>query len=225
VRRFSTGLPELDEALGGGAETGKLMLIYGDEKSGKTSLVLRMCASAAKSYGGAAYVDCSGRLHPERVLQILKANKVDPERVSVLIVENFLQQEEVILRLHDGAPPAPFVALDDFTYQHRVELSGNVRGNLGVYKRLAFQIAALKEAAARNNLAVVVVGHVHELPETGETRLVAQRILTYWSDVVVRIVRPPGERVSQAYVEKPLKKGPIGFEVVSGGVAPWSKKS
>lgn len=215
---FSTGIPELDEALRGGIHEGKLTLIYGEEKSGKTSLALKVCALAARRAGRAGYVDCSGRLHPQRLLQVIESNEVDPSSVSVMVIENFLQQEEVILSLHDNPPPYPLVAFDDFTYQHRIELSGNVKTDVRVYKRLAFQIAALKEAALRNGLAIVVVGQVHTLPNTGEARLVAQRILTYWSDTILRITRPLGRRCSYIYVEKPVKIGPIGFEIVDGGV-------
>ncbi|MEM1977148.1 MAG: hypothetical protein QXX29_04545, partial [Nitrososphaerota archaeon] len=47
--RFSTGLPALDKRLGGGVATGTLTLVYGEEKSGKTSLALMMCALATRS--------------------------------------------------------------------------------------------------------------------------------------------------------------------------------
>ena len=217
---FSTGIPELDEALGGGIRGGKVTLIYGEEKSGKTSLALKVCALAAKKAGQAGYVDCSGRLHPQRLLQVLEANGADPSKVSVSVIGNFLQQEEIILSLHDKPPSFPLIIFDDFTYQHRIELTGDARKDVRVYKRLAFQIAALKEAASRNRLAVVVVGQVHTLPDTGEARLVAQRILTYWSDTIIKITKPMSRRCSYAYVEKPVKVGPIRFEIVDGGVAP-----
>ena len=119
---FSTGIPELDEALGGGIRGGKVTLIYGEEKSGKTSLALKVCALAAKKAGQAGYVDCSGRLHPQRLLQVLEANGADPSRVSVSVIGNFLQQEEIILSLHDKPPSFPLIIFDDFTDDLAIEI-------------------------------------------------------------------------------------------------------
>jgi len=217
--RFSTGLPELDDLLGGGIPIRSLTLIYGDEKSGKTSLALRICASAAKR-SSAAYIDCSGRLHPARLLQVFEANKVDEERVSVLLVENFLHQEEVIMRIYDGDVPAPLIVFDDFTHLHRLELKGEIELDLDVYRRLAFQVAALKEAALKRDLSIIIIGQVHAIPDKGETRAVAHRILTYWSDYVLRIEKRDGERCSMMRVEKPRRDKSIRFRIVRSGIAP-----
>ena len=217
--RFSTGLPRLDDALGGGILTKSITLIYGQEKSGKTSLVLRILASAARA-ASAAYVDCSGKLHPERLSQVLEANRVESDRVYVTSVDNFLQQEEIILKLHDGGAPAPLIIFDDFTYLHRMELTGNVREDTRVYKRLAFQLAALKEAALNWDLAVIVVGQVHSIPESGEARAVARRILGYWADYVLRVSREPGKKFSTISFEKPFRDRVVRFRVVRSGVSP-----
>ncbi len=215
----STGLVKLDEVLGGGVRSRTLTLIYGDEKSGKTSLVLGICASAIKNGMSAAFVDCGGRLHPRRVLQVLDMWGADKERLSIISIETFLQQEKVIIEILDR-PPADIIVLDDITYQHRVSMIGDVRADMPIFKRLAFQVAALKEAAVARNIAVLIVGQVHALPGREEARPVAQRILTHWSDVVLRISRKMGERCSKAYLEKPGQAGPITFRPSPRGVDP-----
>jgi len=215
--RFPTGLIELDEELGGGFPTGSIALIYGEEKSGKTSLALKLCALAARR-GRAAYIDCSNRLHPLRLEQILRWNRVDRSRLLILSIESFLQQEEVVLRLYDYPPPAPLIVLDDFTFRHRLEIKGDVKQDTPIYERLAFQLAALKEAAMKKDIAIVVVGQVHTLPDTGETRAVAHRILTYWSDYVLRVVRRFGERCGRIWIEKPERKGAYRFRIAKSGV-------
>jgi len=217
--RFSTGLPRLDDYLGGGIPTKTITLIYGEEKSGKTSLALRISALAAR-IASAAYIDCSGRLHPERLSQILEANRAKEEKVLVAVVENFLQQEELILRLHDEPPPAPLIVFDDFTALHRIEITGDVKRDMSVYKRLAFQVAALKEAALNRDLAIIIVGQVHEIPDVGESRLVARRILEYWSNHVLRLERKPGEPVGRIFVEKPRKEGFVQFRIARAGLVP-----
>ncbi len=219
--KFSTGLPRLDEALGGGISTKTITLIYGQEKTGKTSLALKICALAARE-NSAAYVDCSGKLHPLRLSQIMEANRIDESRLYVTSVENFLQQEEVILRIHDQGAPAPLIVFDDFTYLHRIELTGDVRQDTSVYKRLAFQLAALKEAAINRDLAVIVIGQVHSIPDVGESRAVARRILSYWSDYILKIEKEFGKGFSRVIIEKPQQDESkiIRFRVVRSGVAP-----
>lgn len=218
---FSTGLPRLDEELGGGISTKTITLIYGGEKVGKTSLALKICALAARR-GSAAYVDCSGRLHPLRLSQVIEANRVDESRLYVTSIESFLQQEEVILAVHDRGAPAQLIVFDDFTYLHRMELTGDLKADINIYKRLAFQLAALKEAAVNRDLAIIVVGQVHSIPDVGESRAVASRILSYWSDHVLRIEKEVGELFGRIIVEKPQRErsGFIRFRITRSGVAP-----
>lgn len=217
--RVSTGLPKLDDELGGGIKTGAITLIYGEEKSGKTSLALKLCVSAAR-IASAAYVDCSGKLHPLRLSQIIESNRVNEGRIYLLSVENFLQQEEVILKILDEHSPAPLLVFDDFTYLHRMELLGDVKSDINIYKRLAFQLAVLKEAAVKDDIAIVVIGQVHSIPDRREAMAVAHRILTYWSDYVLKIERAYGRPLSRIILEKPEGKEEVYFRVARSGVIP-----
>lgn len=220
-RRIRVGVEELDRLLGGGIEVGELTFVYGEEKSGKTSLGLSICASAIADGMRAAYVDCSGRLHPGRVIQVLEAWSADLSKLAVLSIESFLQQEETIIRFYDRPQPFGAVVFDDFTYQHRIELEGEVRRDVSVYRRLAFQVAALKEAASKMGAAIVVMGQVHEAPETGEQRAVAQRILSHWAGWVLRL--RVGGRWREMFVEKPERAGPARFSIGVRGVEPYSE--
>jgi len=217
--RFTTGLPRLDDELGGGVASGAVTLVYGEEKSGKTSLVLRICALATRK-SSSAYVDCSGRLHPVRLTQILEANRADTTKLYLLSVNSFQRQEDVILSLYDLTPPAPLIVFDDFTALHRLELTGNVKEDMNIYKRLAFQIAALKEAAMEKDLAIIIVGQVHAIPDSGDSRVVAQRILGHWSDYILRLERRPGKEVGRIFVEKPEGRGFVSFRISGAGVVP-----
>jgi DNA repair protein RadB len=215
--RFLTGLPGLDEKLGGGIASRTLTLVYGEEKSGKTSLVLMICALATRQLP-AAYIDCSGRLHSARISQIMRALGGDEEKLYILSIESFQDQEKVILSLHDLMPPARLLVFDDFTALHRLELSGDIRLDMPVYRRLAFQVAALKEAALRNDLAIVIVGHVHDMPDRGESRAVAQRILGYWSDMILRLGLDLKTRVGRVIIEKPERVEAAAYRITGSGL-------
>lgn len=216
---FSTGLPELDDALGGGIRKKTITLIYGEEKTGKTSLVLRMCALATRT-SSAAYVDCSGRLHPLRLDQIMKANGGDGSKLYLLSINSFYEQEKAILSIHDFTAPAPLIAFDDFTALHRLELTGEIKLDMRIYKTLAFQLAALKEVAMKRDLAIIVVGQVHEIPDRGEARAVAQRILSYWADQVLRLEKHPTHKAGRILIEKPRIEKPILYKISRSGLVP-----
>lgn len=215
---FSTGLPVLDERLGGGISAGTLTLVYGEEKSGKTSLALMMCALATRR-SLAAYIDCSGRLHPARISQIMEALGGDEDKLYILSVDSFRAQEKVILSLHDSRPPANLLVFDDFTVLHRLELSGDIGLDMSVYRRLAFHVAALKEAALRNDLAIIIVGQVHEIPDRGEARAVARRILGYWSDTILRLELDPKTKLGRVVIEKPEKMEAAAYRITGSGLS------
>lgn len=60
--RFSTGINELDEALGGGLRAGSMTIVAGATGVGKTQLGLQLAQSARRQEGvGAAVIDLSSR--------------------------------------------------------------------------------------------------------------------------------------------------------------------
>ncbi|RLG04586.1 MAG: hypothetical protein DRN54_00635 [Thaumarchaeota archaeon] len=217
--RFSTGLPRLDDLLGGGIRSKTLTLVYGEEKTGKTSLALRICALATRA-ASAAYVDCSERLHPLRLAQVMEANRADESKLYLISVDSFSKQEKIVLNIHDFKPPAPIIVFDDFTAMHRLEIIGDVKRDTPVYKRLALQVAALKEAAMRKDLAVILVGQVHAIPDRGEERAVAQRILSHWADQILRLERDPSRESGRIFLEKPPEEAPIPYKVAEAGLIP-----
>jgi len=64
VTTFSSGVLELDWALGGGFPRGRIIEIYGSESSGKTTLALRAIAEVQKVGGTAAFIDMEHALDP-----------------------------------------------------------------------------------------------------------------------------------------------------------------
>ena len=64
VRVTSTGVPWLDEQLGGGWRQGEISEIVGGRSSGKTSVLLSSLAAATAGGGVAALVDAVDRLDP-----------------------------------------------------------------------------------------------------------------------------------------------------------------
>lgn len=56
IEKVSTGISQLDEILGGGFPLGRMVEIFGNESTGKTTLALKLTAEAQKQ-GNVAYID------------------------------------------------------------------------------------------------------------------------------------------------------------------------
>ncbi|MCS6769490.1 MAG: hypothetical protein NZ570_03530 [Candidatus Caldarchaeum sp.] len=191
-----------------------LYLIYGEDKVGKTTLVLSAASKLMERGERVLWVDCGARLYLPRVKQLVKPDKLD--MMYVAQPRSFRQQLESITNIHDHLPKdTRLVVCDDFTHLHRLELTGNVSKDLPLYEALTFQAALLKDLAASGNISVVVVGLVHEIPVLNVSAPVAGRIVSYWADCVVRLVRRNGVR--EAVEEKPAA-GSRRFTLTDEGV-------
>src|SRR6266705_6496815 len=62
----STGIADLDRLLGGGFPKGKIIMIYGPEGSGKSSLAIHMLSR----YDLSAYIDAERGLSKERLAEL-----------------------------------------------------------------------------------------------------------------------------------------------------------
>jgi recombination protein RecA len=64
IERRSSGVPALDDALGGGLPHGRLVEVYGPESSGKTTLCLYAIAEAQRAGGVTAFIDAEHDFDP-----------------------------------------------------------------------------------------------------------------------------------------------------------------
>ena len=206
--------PSAEDFFTGRFRKGCSYLLYGDDKAGKTTLVMSAAASAVGEGVGVVWVDCGARLYLPRVRQILRPEML--ERIYVTQPKTFSEQLESIVNIHDYLPSGVgLVVCDDFTYLHRLEISGKPAQDLPIYSSLTFQAALLKDLAVTRRAAVVLVGLVHEIPVLNVAAPVAGRIVSYWSDCIVRLHRREGVR---ELVEEKPGTGRITFTLTDSGV-------
>ncbi len=193
---------------------GAAYLLYGEDKVGKTTLVMSAASKLMDEGWRVLWVDCGARLYFPRVEQLVKANKLD--MLYIIQPRSFREQLGYIVDIHDKLPTnVRLVVCDDFTYLHRLDLSGDVSKDLPLYEALTFQAALLKDLAIARKISVVIVGLVHEIPALNITAPVAGRIVSYWADCIVRVIRRGGIR--EAVEEKP-RKGSRTFTISEEGV-------
>ncbi|MBS7651804.1 MAG: ATPase domain-containing protein [Candidatus Bathyarchaeia archaeon] len=210
-RRLSTGFPPLDEILKGGFRFGEVSLIYGEASTGKTILALSCCLEYLKRdmRGKAFYIDSDHELSTRRIIQMTGGDTCFLTRLIVMRPNSFREQTHVVERLLTIIPERPTpVVVDSITGLYRLR-GGGPEETFQASKELNRQLGFLSEMARGNSAAVLLTGQVHGIPGTGgsQVELVAERLLRYWSDVILKLENTQISGVRQAILEKPLVQG------------------
>lgn len=209
-RRLSTGCPSLDEILGGGFRFGEVSLIYGEASTGKTILALSCCLEYLKRdrRGKVFYIDADHELSTRRIIQMSGGDSGFLTRLIVMGPNSFREQTEIVERLLTIIPERPTpVVVDSITGLYRL-MAGDPEETFQANKGLNRQLGFLSEAARGKGAAVLLTGQVHGIPGTGgsQVELVADRLLRYWSDKILRLENTQISGVRQAILEKPPVK-------------------
>ncbi|MDH7562343.1 MAG: recombinase RecA [Caldisericota bacterium] len=156
-----TGALTLDIALGiGGVPRGRIVEIYGQESSGKSTLVLHIIAEAQKNGGKAAFIDAEHSLDPSYA----KSLGVDIENLYVSQPDSGEQALDIAeLLVRSGA--VDVVAIDSVAaLVPKTELEGEMGdAYIGLQARLMSQaLRKLAGAISRSNTCVVFTNQLRE---------------------------------------------------------------
>jgi DNA repair protein RadA/Sms len=177
TQRLSTGLAELDRALGGGLVPGSVALLGGDPGIGKSTLLLQ--AAAALS-GGQPVLYASGE---ESVAQIgLRAQRLQLRAPGLSLVA---ESDLAAILDHAGAQRAAVLVVDSI----QTLSSGEVAASAGAVSQLRECTAALVRFAKATATAVFIVGHV-----TKEGAIAGPRVLEHLVDTVLYFESEAGSR-------------------------------
>lgn len=184
--RISTQIDELDLVLGGGIVPGQVVLLAGDPGIGKSTLVLGLADKVTPS------LYTSGE---ESISQIkIRADRMGVESVNTAFLEE--TNIDVILASADELQKKAKMSLliiDSVQTMYTEDLSG-VPGSVGQVKEVAFRSI---EFAKRNNIPVIIIGHV-----TKEGTVAGPSTLAHMVDTVLWF---EGDRVSPLRVLRSVK--------------------
>ncbi len=222
-RRLPTGLSPLDDLLGGGFRYGSVSLIYGEASTGKTTIAFTSLVRHLERdpWAKAYYIDSDNKLSTRRLTQITK----DPKALERLLIwrsMSFHEQGRTIESLsdllHNGNIP---IVVDSITGPYRLE-TGRSERTFRSNKELNRQLGFLSETAKIKDSAILVTGQVHSILDRDppEVEPVAQRLLRYWSDTILKLETTSMQGVRQATLKKPgdeqrscrFKLGETGIE-------------
>lgn len=220
-RRIPTGSSSLDAQLSGGLATGELSLVYGEPAAGKTTLALSAAAQLLRRDPAAKtiYIDSDAKFTPTRLTQMTGSE--EPLRHLVYTrPTNFEEQAEALDRLPEQLQTGDLAIIDSVTGLYRVE-TGDTQKTFMENKELNRQLGQLKEVALATEAAIMLTGQVRSVLDspTPAVEPVAQRLLRYWSDKVIRLENTATQGAKQATVEKPRgMRGAARFKITERGV-------
>lgn len=216
---ISTGLATLDELTGGGLPKGKITLVYGEPSTGKTTLALNCAANLLKEESSSPhdarvlYVDSDRKFSPERFSQIAGSSAERYlRRIYFNMPRSFLEQTLVAEQLGSVASGSiRLVVFDSITSLYREELA-NTKEVFHASRELNRQLAFIKAAATLHGFPTLIASQVYSAVDAVEPSVipVSSRLLSYWSDAVLRLDPASATGIRTAWLEKP-RRSPTGW--------------
>ncbi|MDG2532179.1 DNA repair protein RadA [Sphingomonas sp. HITSZ_GF] len=185
--RTSTGIAELDRALGGGFVEGSATLIGGDPGIGKSTLLLQAAAKIAMRGLKVAYV--SGEEAADQVR--LRARRLGLGKAPVLLAAA-TSVRDILTTMGEGEPPALLI-IDSIQTMH----SDLIEGAPGTVSQVRAASGELIRFAKERGTAVILVGHV-----TKDGSIAGPRVLEHMVDTVLAF---EGERSHQYRILRAVK--------------------
>jgi len=182
-----TGLQKLDEILGGGIRSGVITDISGASSTGKTQLAMQIMANLLCGGGSIFYQDTTGTFRPERLLELLKANGLDPgslDRITVSRVTSTRDQIDGIatIRQNDFA----LVVIDNVTDLFSFEYSKDEQ-QLEKTTRFAKYMKDLSHVALDKKIPILVVNMVRNAADVEQENM--ESVISVFTHVKIKLAK------------------------------------
>lgn len=185
--RITTGIAELDRALGGGLVEGSATLLGGDPGIGKSTLLLQACAIVAKRGHDVTYI--SGEEAADQIR--LRARRLGLGDAPMKLAAA-TSVRDILTTLGADKPPALLI-IDSIQTMH----SDLIEGAPGTVSQVRASAQELIRFAKERGTAVVLVGHV-----TKDGAIAGPRVLEHMVDTVLSF---EGERSHQYRILRAIK--------------------
>lgn len=168
---FPTGWTLLDAAIGGGIPAGRVIELYGEESSGKSTLCYQLVRSIQQQGGVAIYLDVENTFPKD----LAKSMGVDLDKMilvqeSILLdgkhnIFDYLLRFIDLVKKEDSEAPILFIwdTLAMTATEGELKEDEGQTGPLYRAKTIRDGLRKVLAALAKANAALVVVNHVHEV--------------------------------------------------------------
>lgn len=218
--RIPTGISSLDNLLGGGFHAQALNLIYGEATTGKTTLSLTTVFHHLKQSPSAhaVYLDIDDKLNVTRFQQIAQSQGRNLlPRISLFTPKSFSMQSDALEQLPE-LETGDILVVDSITGLYRGETE-DAETTYKANKELNRQLGYLTEIARTDGVTMLLTGQVRSVLDTRHVEPVAQRLLKYWSEIILRLEKTIQPSNRHAILEKPEEnKTPIILTINEHGI-------
>lgn len=205
LRRWASGYPLLDQALGGGFLQGSMALMGGAPGVGKSTLVAQVAGRLIAD--GARVLMVSGEEETGQIAERLV--RLGLPRSENLLLGSSLTLEEILWKTEETAPDCLIV---DSVQTVNAEEGPYPAGSPAMIRLVTGRLLFL---AKKKNITVILLGHV-----TKEGTLAGPKHLEHMVDVVLSLEKPRAEEIRFLRVLK-NRFGPTNalavFEMSGGG--------
>ncbi len=233
VEKISSGSKAFDELLGGGFETGAIVECFGEYGSGKTQIGHILAVNCQKldseSEPVAVYIDTENTFRPERIIQLAKGAKLNPEEVlrHIKVARAYNSDHQMLLAekvedlIKNQGLNVKLVVVDSLTAHFRAEFIG--RGTLAErQQKLNKHMHTLLKMADTYNLAIYVTNQVMARPDVffgDPTQAIGGHIVAHASTFRIYLRKgKKGSRVAKLVDSPNLPDGEVNFVVEEGGL-------
>ncbi len=221
MEHLTSGCTALDNILNGGFRYGDVSLIYGEASSGKTTLTTSVVINhlLGDQWNKAYYIDSDGKLSMRRLVMIAGGDESILKRLIIWTPKTFEEQSLIIESLPSVIiEEKAVVIIDSITGPYRFK-AGDSRLTFTANKELNRELGYLSEVTKTKNAAVIIVGQVHSVMDSDFQAVepVANRLLRYWSDVILKLETTTVIGIRQALLEKP-DSGACRFKLSDIGI-------
>ncbi|MBN2395557.1 MAG: DNA repair protein RadA, partial [Candidatus Atribacteria bacterium] len=184
--RYMSGIKEFDRVLGGGVVSGSVTLIAGEPGIGKSTLILQVADKLAKNAGKLLYVTAE-----ESIKQVYMRAK----RLSVHSEQLYLLAEtDLDMMIAQMERLKPKITIVDSIQIINDTSIPSTPGSVNQVKNCTYR---LMEIAKKNNIAVIIIGHV-----TKGGEIAGPKTLEHMVDVVLYL---EGERLQSFRLLRGIK--------------------
>jgi DNA repair protein RadA len=235
IARITTSSQELDNLFGGGIETGCVIEVFGEFRTGKTQLAHQLCVNVQLPRedgglnGNALYIDTEGTFRPERIIQMAEGLDLDHKKVLKNIVfGRAYNSDHQVLLIKEAANlirerNIKLIIVDSLIGHFRSEYVG--RGTLATRQQTINNHLhdLLRLTDIFPELSVIVTNQVQSKPDVfygNPTVAAGGNIVAHGSTIRVYLRKGKGEQRVAKMIDAPhLPEGEAVFSITENGIA------
>jgi len=194
------GLPNLDKIV----SREKVIHIYGDLGSGKTTLALQASINAVLTHRGkkVVYVDCAGRFDPRR-LKIMNKEHFSyvARKIVMLSPKNYKEQIEIVDYIPFLAKKSSLIIFDDFTHfiweRCVIEKNNPMPYFLELNRELGFFRFFSDKLGVKIIITNMITSFDRKLP-------LFHNLINFWTDLDIGVFRVFGNSELREFLISPI---------------------